>query len=190
MSKDKIVVLFPGVRYSVDCPLLYYPAMYYEKNGYKKIAADYRIKKVDGLKDQEEYLKQAKKGLKKQFSDIDLSKYTEVCFVSKSIGTVLALWLEEELGLKNVVHVLMTPIERTLPLLKRQRHCIYAATGTEDKLVDSDRLRKVCKKMGYPLQEFEGTGHRLEPVDGEGRVQKSLEVMQIILLQIQKNSNN
>ena len=32
-DKKKIVVVFPGVHYSPDCPLLYYPARFYSQQG-------------------------------------------------------------------------------------------------------------------------------------------------------------
>lgn len=188
MEKNKLTILFPGVRYSVDCPLLYYPSMWYEEKGFQVISANYHVKKTDGIKKQEEYIKQAKKGLKKQFLNFPFENYDEIRFVSKSIGTILALWLEEELGISNVEHVLLTPIERTLPFLKRKRNCIYMASGTADKMVDHERLQKVCKKMNYPLQEFDGLGHRLEPaaekkegIQIDADIEQSLDVIREIV---------
>ena len=36
-----LVLLFPGIRYTVDMPLLYYPGLYYRQQGYKVVPVSY-----------------------------------------------------------------------------------------------------------------------------------------------------
>ena len=37
----KLVVMFPGVGYNMDCPLMYYASFLYEANGYEQIHMKY-----------------------------------------------------------------------------------------------------------------------------------------------------
>ena len=38
----KLIVLFPGAGYGLDCPLLYYADFLFETNGYERIHMDYQ----------------------------------------------------------------------------------------------------------------------------------------------------
>lgn len=161
--KKKMVMLFPGVRYSVDCPLLYYPGMKYERLGYEKLEIrEYEVEGLDGLEHLKAYAEQAEKNVLRQVAGIEFSKYEEIVFVEKSIGTVIGMWLEDELGLNHVTHIALTPINETLPFLTENRKITYMVTGTEDAMVNAEQLRAICKKNGFPLSEIGGAGHRLE----------------------------
>ena len=59
-DKKKIVVVFPGVHYSPDCPLLYYPARFYSQQGYEIFPIhDYGVEGEDGLGRLSEYAMEA-----------------------------------------------------------------------------------------------------------------------------------
>ena len=92
MSK-KIVVIFPGVGYHVDKPLLYYSKKLAAQNGYeiKEVPYGKFPKGVKGSREKMEKaffsaLEQAGEILK----DIDFSEYEDVLFISKSVGTAVA----------------------------------------------------------------------------------------------------
>lgn len=40
-EKKKLVVLFPGWNYSVECPFPYYSNFYFKTEGYDKLLIDY-----------------------------------------------------------------------------------------------------------------------------------------------------
>lgn len=160
-KKTGLVVLFPGMRYSADCPLLYFAGMKYQGLGYEKAElSGYGL--TDRKYSHEEFAVLAKKAVEEQLGRYDFSQYEEIVFVSKSIGTVLALWAEDSLQLAQVTHVLLTPINLTLSLLTGERDIRLIVSGTDDKLVDFEKLERICQKYHLPLKLVKGVGHRLE----------------------------
>ncbi len=172
-TSKKLVVLFPGKAYSVDCPLLYYARMKYEMAGYEVLAVEsYGVKKTSHSL--ESYGKIAIRNMEKQFAKYDFSKYEEIVFVSKSMGTVIAPWLEDRFSIAHVTHVLLTPIRATLPFLTEGRKVKFMVSGTEDKLVDILALQKICNENQLPLMVVEGVGHRLEATES---VERNMELI-------------
>ena len=165
MSKN-LVVLFPGVRYSVDCPLLYYADLCYSLRGYEvKAINSYEVDVADGLSDLNTYAALAEKNVMKQLQHVEWNSYENIVFASKSIGTVIALWLEDKLQLERVRHILLTPLNQTIPFMKRERRYQCIVTGTDDHFVDWKELVELCQTRNYPLTVIEGVGHRLETED-------------------------
>ncbi|MGN0299193.1 MAG: hypothetical protein ACI4C1_08460 [Lachnospiraceae bacterium] len=171
---SKLMILFPGVNYGVDCPLLYYGRLQYEGLGYENFKIDYQAQKGEGLDALVDFAYEAAIHVKAQVQKVNLEEYEEIVFVSKSIGTVIACWLEDELALKNVMHVMLTPIDLTLPYMERDRNYRCIVTGLKDKYVNHEELRALCEKKGVSLTEFEGVGHRLER---RGDIKRNLEIL-------------
>lgn len=184
----KLAILFPGVNYSVDCPLLYYAGDICENAGF----AIYKVKYEGYGKAQtaakasslEECIKLEYEALKGKLPRDMLQEYEELVFVSKSMGTVLAAHLEEDYSLPKVTHVMLTPIDQTLPYLKAQKKIAYMVTGTADNKVNHEVLREMSREHNYPLTEIEGAGHRLEI---KGDVQKSIKILADIMEVIEKD---
>ncbi|MBR6229700.1 MAG: GNAT family N-acetyltransferase [Eubacterium sp.] len=158
--KDGLLVLFPGIRYSVDSPLLYYTRVAYSYAGYEVIAIDdYGVKSGDDLG---AYADQAVKTLTKRLKDVSFEEYAHVVFAEKSVGTVIGPMLEDAMGLKNVFHIVYTPLEAIYSYLKPERRILGIAAGTTDKHIEIKALRAACKKLEIPLVEIKNGGHRLE----------------------------
>ena len=100
----KLAVLFPGIGYHCDKPLLYYSARLARGAGYtEQIRIEYEyhggnLRKNPELKEEalEVLFRQAEEAL----SRVDFRSYDEVLFLSKSIGTVIACRYAETYGLK------------------------------------------------------------------------------------------
>lgn len=179
--KKGLIILFPGVRYSVDSPLLYYAGLQYEVRGYDKIKIeDYHVEKLDGLSHLEAYAEQAKTNVKEQLEQVDFSGYEEIVFASKSIGTVIALRLEDELKLSRVTHIVLTPITETIPYLMKNRRVKCMVTGSKDKMVDLETLQEVCRVNELPLTVIEDVGHRLETKES---IQKNIEIVAQVVVE-------
>ena len=159
MSKN-LLVLFPGVRYSVDCPLLYYTRVAYSYAGYEIIAVDDYGVKDSG--DYGAYADQAVKILVKRLRDTAFDEYDHIVFAEKSIGTVIGLMLADALGLTDVYHIMYTPLEAIYNYINPDRRIVGIAAGTNDKHIEIKALRSACKKLEIPLVEIKNTGHRLE----------------------------
>lgn len=169
-KKTGLVILFPGVRYSVDCPLLYFAGLKYVQKGYEKIGiTGYGVRHPDAP---QQYAEQAKERVEQELRDIRFSDYEEVVLVSKSMGTVMALWAEDHFRIKHAVHVLLTPINRTVPMLTKKRNVRFIVSGTKDKQIDLERLDQACRDNRLPLHIVEGVGHQLErPGDVSGSIE-------------------
>ncbi|WP_291574707.1 hypothetical protein [Clostridium sp. UBA4548] len=176
MGDKKVVVIFPGANYSVDCPLLYYAGFKFELRGYEKVAINYKnFLKQD--KSFEECVRDIKNSVLAQLQNFGLPKYDDIVFISKSLGTVIAGWIEEELCIK-ARHIFLTPIEETLPYIKYGKGIIAVVAGTADKQLDADILREHCKKENIYLKQIYGVGHRLEFL---GDMDKNIEILREVV---------
>ena len=111
----KLAVIFPGVGYTCTKPLLYYTASMAAERGYEIIRLDYGqdIHTFHGRTpaELEPIIKLAIKRTLPQLENVPFSKYDDIIFISKSIGTTIACQLETALQLKGKVHqFLMTVI--------------------------------------------------------------------------------
>jgi len=176
MQTDKKVggiFIFPGIRYGADCPLLYYAALEYKRRGYEAVNVSYGdIPAGTPLK---EYAEAAFLNAKNELGKIDFSAYEEVIFASKSVGTAIALLCEDAIGAKNIKHIMLTPINETLPLMDADRKYKCIVSSEADSYVNSQNLKALCARKKLPLTEFKTLGHRLENGDGAEENVKILE---------------
>lgn len=185
MSK-KLIVLFPGINYGVDCPLLYYAGFQYELAGYEKIKiSSYGVKRREGMT-LGDYADRALAQVKKQLKGISFRDYGEIVFASKSIGTVIAMRVEDEMEIAHVSHILLTPIDITLPYMEKDRDYRYLVTGTSDRKINLEHLREICRRKDLPLTEVEGVGHRLET---KADMAVNLDIMKKVVLQMAPPGN-
>ena len=108
-----------------------------------------------------------------QLQAIGLKTYDEVVFVSKSLGTAVAPWVEEALEIK-ARHILLTPIRETLPYIRNDKHIVAVAAGDADPALDAETLKAHCAQAGIRLLQFRGADHRMEVM---GDVDRCLEIM-------------
>lgn len=160
MENKKMVVIFPGENYSADCPLLYYAGFKFEVRGYEKVIISYK-NMLEQDKSFEECMEDIKEYAFKQLKDFNLSEYEDIVFVSKSLGTVVAGWVEEKLCVE-ARHIYLTPVRETLPYIQSGKNIIAVVAGTKDKQLNADTLKDHCKLENIYLKQIDGAGHRLE----------------------------
>ena len=165
----RIAVVFPGIGYTLDKPLLYYGRKLLKKSGYEEIKlldytglgsvsikgnADKMAKAFDVIYSKtEEYLK-----------DIHWEEYDEILFLSKSIGTITASAYAEKFGLnsKDIRHVLYTPLEYTFAFHPK---CAVAFTGSADSWCIPSDIIKLAEEQNIPINVYENADHSLETGD-------------------------
>ncbi|MCD8038466.1 MAG: alpha/beta hydrolase [Lachnospiraceae bacterium] len=172
----KIAVIFPGIGYHADKPLLYYS---------RKIAVShgYEIKNVPygnfpaGVKGNREKMKDcfssALEQTEEMLRDVDFSKYDEILFISKSIGTAVAAAYGREHGLKTK-NIYFTPVEDSFQFMDCQGIVFH---GTADSWADTRFVKEECEKRGFPLHIVEDANHSLETGDWENDVKALHSVM-------------
>ena len=157
----KICVVFPGIGYHTDKPLLYYSKKYMMAQGYE--IADVTYGKLSGHLP-EELQKVFDDGWSKALEclkDVDFSETEDIVFLSKSIGTAISARYAAENGLK-VRNIYFTPLEITMQYANSDGIAFH---GTADPLVDTESLTELCRKKHIPLYKYEGGNHSIETKD-------------------------
>lgn len=182
--RKKLAVIFPGVGYTCAKPLLYYTAQLAGEYGYEVLRLDYgadihsfRGRTMDDLVP---VIDSAQERILPRLREISEEEYGEILMISKSIGTVIACRIQEELGWKkgHVRHFWMTPIPLTLPYLAEAEG--YFLAGTGDPYISRELVEEAA--AGYPDKNggiFPGCNHSLEiPGDTKGNIRNLSEVIE------------
>ncbi len=161
----KIAVIFPGIGYHTDKPLLYYGKKLARARGYEIREVPYKNFKPnikgDRQKMQEAFehaLAQAEHMLK----DVRWVEAEDVLFISKSIGTVVAAAYAREHALK-VRQLYFTPLAETF-LFAAEGDGI-AFHGTADPWASDADVEKGCVDRRIPFITVPGANHSLETGD-------------------------
>ena len=184
----KLAVIFPGIGYHVDKPLLYYSRKIAKKYGYEEICVNYTgfEAKIRGDKEkmQQSYqlaLSQTRDILK----DVDFDKYEDLLFIGKSVGTAVAGGYAKERGI-NPRYILYTPLEETLAF---DFPDAVAFHGTSDPWCDSARLRALCDKKDMDLRIIARANHSLETGSVNEDSENLVRIMQQTEEYIAKSAN-
>ena len=161
MDDRRLAVLFPGIGYHCDKPLLYYSAKLARAAGYEVLPVPYSgfPEKVRG--DGEKLracLDLAWDQAEAMLAGVKWHDWREILFVGKSIGTLVAsrYALERQLAVKSV---LLTPLVETFRFV---RGSAIAFHGTADPWADTGAIIAACRESGVPLFLTEGANHSLE----------------------------
>lgn len=130
----KAAVLFPGIGYHTDKPLLYYSKKIAAEHGYEIIEVPYG-KFPKGVKGSREKMEKAFFSALEQageiLQDVDFSEYDDIVFISKSVGTAVASAYAGRHGLKTR-NIYYTPVEASFQFME-QPGIVF--TGTADAWV-------------------------------------------------------
>jgi phosphoglycolate phosphatase len=161
----KQAILVPGIGYTADRPLLYYS---------KKLArnAGYQIKVIrySGFPakrpGEEAYMEQvydlACRQLEEQLADLTFSSQDDILFLSKSIGTAAAAWIQKKTGL-NARNVYFTPVAQTFRTIRSASGIAFH--GTADPWTAGFDVEAACRKAGIPCFIYPDANHSLETGD-------------------------
>ena len=175
-----IVIIFPGLGYTADKPLLYYGLKVACECGYREYRkVSFAPLDKSNIRGNETAMMAAfdrlYKQAEEQLADIDWQMYDDVLFLSKSIGTIIACAYAAEHGIKNVKHVLYTPLKYTYRYGAQKA---IAFIGTADAWSDYREVVALSEKAGVPIRVFENCNHSLEAADdAEGNIGRLAEIM-------------
>ena len=158
----KAAFLFPGIGYTFDRPLLYYGRKIAAECGYEEIVPVPYSWTGGNLRGNPEKMREAFDAIFAQteqlLKDVDFTAYSQVAFISKSVGTAAAAAYAEKHGLK-VTHILYTPLEETFLFHPENG---LAFIGTRDPWSDSNRIVQLCLQAGLTVRGIEDGNHSLE----------------------------
>lgn len=176
----RLAVIFPGIGYTCEKPLLYYSEQLAKQCGYEIIRVNYsdfpKNVKGDSKKMKESFdlaLEQTKEILK----DVEWSAYQEILFLSKSIGTVVSSSYAKEQQL-HVRNVLFTPLRETFQFVKMP--CVIFH-GTADPWAETEEIQKLAGIHQIPIDVAEGANHSLET----GNVSKDVDILRNVIQKLQ-----
>ena len=160
----RLAVLFPGIGYHCDKPLLYYSARLARAEGYEVLPVPYAgfPEKVRGDADKlRACLQIAQTQAEAMLSSVRWEEYGDVLFIGKSIGTVAASRYAREQGLA-VQSILLTPLEETFAFVRGEAIAFH---GTADPWANTEAIVAACHERSIPLYLTEGANHSLETGD-------------------------
>lgn len=160
----KLAVIFPGIGYHVDKPLLYYSRKLALQYGYQVINVPYGNFPAD-VKGSEEKMREAFQSALSQteeiLKDVSFENYEEIIFISKSVGTAVAsaYGQRHQLHTRNLYY---TPVEASFRWMEEPGIVFH---GTRDSWADTERIQEESERRGFPLYLTEGANHSLETGD-------------------------
>ncbi len=180
----KKAVVFPGIGYHKDKPLLYYSIRLAKKAGYEITLIDFSQIPWNGddLKNpgkMKELFDSALSVAKKELKDEAFDGCEDILFISKSIGTVVASCYAETMKL-SVRHLFFSPVEQFGAF--RISKGSLAFFGDSDPLADSRRIGEICAELGIVPGLISGGNHSLET----GDVLKDIENLSGILARVKE----
>lgn len=159
--KKGLAVIFPGMGYHKEKPLLYYSSKLVKSLGYELIYVEYHDlpRKVQGdaamMKKAGEM---AYEQVKEQLKDLDFDSYDDVVFIGKSIGTCVMAAFAKEQGI-DATQIWYTPVEATLAYPSAK---VIAFIGESDPWSDVPSLIKNAKAAGIDIYSYPDCNHSLE----------------------------
>lgn len=178
---EKLAVIFPGIGYHVDKPLLYYSIRLAKQYGYETKCVDYGSLPA-GIKGDAgkmyEACELALGRVTESLSNIDFSYFSQVLFISKSIGTAVAAFYDanEQIGAN---HIYYTPVEASFQAIGTTGIVFH---GTADDWARTSVIKEECAKRKLPLFLTEKANHSMET----GDVSPDLEILREIMEETEK----
>lgn len=154
--KEKIIVLFPGRNYPVECPTLYYARQVALSKGYKCVSIYYSDISKDRSIELTSLADVLEREVNKQLEGINWSLYSEIIFISKSIGTVIAGRYAKKNNIQ-VKNIYLTPLEETMDYMREDNS--IAIIGEDDEYINFNYLYDYCKRNDITIYSFKGVGH-------------------------------
>ena len=156
-----IAVLFPGIGYTCDKPLLYYSGKMAAKLGYEVLPVSYGgfRKDAKGSRDgMEDSFRSALAQAETLLEPVRWEEYGDILFISKSIGTIVASCFAKSHGI-SVRSILYTPLAETFAFAENPACAFH---GTHDPWVKTGVITAGCREKGIPLFITENANHSLE----------------------------
>lgn len=175
----KLAIIFPGMGYSSERPLLYYARKVLQKNEYEVIKVDYPGLENDNFIESNKdglinngvssnriskeklliFVSKAKELVRKQLENVDFAAYEKIIFVSKSVGTVFGAVYAKQVGVEPY-HIMITPIDYAFQFVESESVSVFC--GSDDPFVNFSGAEKHCKEKRWNFYEFKSGNHSLE----------------------------
>jgi len=165
---SKLAVVFPGIGYTADKPLLHYSRRIAERLGFEIRIINYSGFPEKVIGDRDKMVRSFQIALahsEEMLSGIDFSAYDDIVFIGKSVGTIVAAKIAAESPDKDKIRlILYTPLEDTFSFSFGRA---IAFSGTDDPWVGKEKSRifALCEERQIPCTMIPSGNHSLESRD-------------------------
>lgn len=185
---ERVCFMMPGIRYSVDRPILYYTTKLLLKSKIDVVQLDYSY--GSEITSYENLIKIMVDDIKPVISDVlQNHDHQEIFMLGKSIGTVPIV--EQFIRMTEFLNtkiILLTPLlnyDSFLKKLLKSKQKILIIIGDKDSHYREDKIYLLNDKMdNAQVKVIAGANHSLEIESGE--VSKSIEILQFVLDRIDR----
>ena len=159
--KPGIAVCFPGTGFTCKEALFERLACDFSARGYDVIRLDFSHIPFREIESLEEAVAVAQRAVKRQLGQVCFADYDDVVFVSKSLGTILAAQYERD---NNMLprHLYLTPLNKTLMLVRPESRVIAMVLGTQDRFLTGRALANFCDNLAIRYCLIDGVNHGLK----------------------------
>ena len=177
---SKLAIIFPGIGYTPDKPLLIYSAKLASNAGYQvtkihftdppEVVPGNRASMLAAFEHAARQTEEALEGIK-------FDSYEDVIFISKSIGTIAAAAYVKKHALK-VRHIYFTPLAQTFSFVESGNGIVFH--GTNDPWAEHESIMEAIKQTALQSRIYKGADHSLEI----GDVHKDIELLGRIMVEV------
>jgi hypothetical protein len=178
-----LAVIFPGLNYSADMPLLYFPGRLLSNMGYDvlQVRADYTNAEFQSLGRADQVARLTVDARAALMAGKTQRAYPQLVLVGKSIGTLALAGLMGDAAAAGATTIWLTPLLRYPALveaaIKAGSHALFAC-GTGDSTYDPVALQRIQAATEAPALLCEGANHSLEL---PGDILRSVEYLRQLL---------
>lgn len=173
MGSKALAVIFPGKGYSAERSLLDYAAKAAREHNCDILILEY------GYQSARVELKREEMGIVVDECKAALTSippYEKYLFISKSMGTVIAGRIAEELGIQaKTSHLYLTPLAEAIPYIQQSRGTVIY--GSIDPLFTEQHSNEIKGVDHIKIYRMDDANHSLEV----GSVNESLAILIVII---------
>lgn len=179
-QSNNLVVIFPGGDNSTDIPTLHYARKAALLVGCDVLSLKYGVppSKLD-FNDKDIYMTLIEECIT-AMKRVDFREYEKIIFISKSIGNLIAIDVDNEHFNSKVTHVFYTPLEALIDKIQ-DKNCIIF-TGEKDKFIEKESIGLLKKCRNTEVYQFPNAVHSLEVNDDIAESFRILERVTEILM--------
>lgn len=183
---DTLAILFPGLRYTCDMPLLYYPSRLFAQRAADvlQVNTDYtqtEYQSAPQSKQAEWLTGDARAALQ---AGKQQGNYRRLILVGKSIGTLAMAHLVNRSADEGIATIWLTPLLRQQTLVSNAMHfkgpALYIA-GSGDPLYAADSMQRILEATRAEKLIVDDADHSMEI---SGDLFRSIEILERVLQHI------
>jgi predicted alpha/beta-hydrolase family hydrolase len=164
----KLVVLFPGKNYPCEKPSLHFAGTSAIQSGFDLMVLEYGYQAARtnlDINDLSRVIEDSHESVQRI-----ISKYNQVIFISKSIGTIVAGEVHGKLEIP-IRHLFLTPIKDTVRYINKSNGLVVY--GTKDEVFNNELVNQINIDNVRKVIEIPNANHSLET----NNVEESIEIL-------------